>query len=125
LNPRLHSMNTQARVQRLEAGQALPLPSRRQGPVILSEGELLAQAPATWLGETVVVPPAVRLVAPAVLPAGSSCVFVAVHASTVVLPQRAPLFPVAQWRAAAVWVRRHLPRRIFHRGRRAQAGFAG
>ena len=125
MNPRLLSMNTQARVQRLEAGQALPLPSRNQGPAILSEGELLAQAPSYWLGETVVVPPPMRLVAPAVLPPGRSCSFVAVHASTVVLSERAPLFPVARWLAAAVWMRRHLRRRIFHGGRRPQTGFAG
>jgi hypothetical protein len=112
-------MNTQARVQRLEAGQALPLPSNNRSPAILSEGELLVQAPATWLGETLVVPPPVRLVAPAVLPSGRSCSFVAVHASTVVLPRPVPLFPFTRWLAAAAWLPRHLRRRVFHRERLA------
>ncbi|HEX7892209.1 MAG TPA: hypothetical protein VF522_22860 [Ramlibacter sp.] len=85
-------MNTQARVHRLQTGQALPVSRRSAGPVVLSEGELLVQEPASWLGGTVVVPPAVRFVAPAVLPAVLSGSAVAVRESTVVVQEPAPLF---------------------------------
>lgn len=94
-------MNTQARLQSLEAGQALALPRRGAGPAVLTRGEVLVQEPAQWLGGTVVVPPAVRFVAPAVLPATASGAVVAVRASTVVVPQAAPLFAVGRLLAVA------------------------
>jgi hypothetical protein len=91
-------MNTQVQMH-LQAGQAFTPPSRHDGPVILAEGELLAQAPADWLGGTVVVPPPVRLVAPAVVDPSSS--FVAVRASTLVVPQPVPLLTLPRWLVAA------------------------
>lgn len=98
-------MNTQAQVHRLEAGQALPLPRRSGGPAVLTEGELLMHEPARWLAGIVVLPAPVRLVAPALLPAGASRSFVAVRASTVVVQEAEPLFTPARLRAAARWIR--------------------
>lgn len=91
-------MNTQAQVHHLQSGQALPLPRRLAAPAVLAEGELLLQAPARWLGGTVVLPPPVRLVAPAVLPAEASGSVVAVRAAKVVVQEAEP--------ALAAWMRR-------------------
>lgn len=79
-------MNTQTRLQRLEPGQVLQLASRAGRPAVLSEGELLLQPAAQWLAGMVFVPPPLRLVAPAVLPQAEASSFVAVRASSVVLP---------------------------------------
>ena len=84
-------MNTQTQVHRLEAGQALALPRRVAGSAVLSEGELLVQAPARWLAGTVVLSAPVRLVAPAVLPTEPGCSVVAVRPSSVVVQEAAPL----------------------------------
>lgn len=93
-------MNTQAKVQRIEAGQALAFPRGAEG-LVLTQGELLLQEPAQWLGGTVIVPHAVRLVAPAVLPATSSGAVVALCASTVVVQEAAPRFAVGKLLPAA------------------------
>ena len=95
-------MNTQRHVHRLEAGQALPIPRRSGGPAVLTEGELVVQEPARWLAGTVVQPAAVRVVAPALLPA-SAASFVAVRPSCVVVQE----LPSAldKLRAAATWIR--------------------
>lgn len=98
-------MNTQARLHRLEAGQALPQVRRGAGPVVLAEGEVLVQEPARWLGGTVVVPAAVRLVAPAVLPSPDDCSVVAVQASAVLVPEAKPLLALRALRAASAWLR--------------------
>ena len=98
-------MNTQARLHRLEAGQALPQVRRGAGPVVLAEGEVLVQEPARWLGGTVVVAPAVRLVAPAVLPSADGCSVVAVHASSVLVPEAQPVLALRALRAASAWLR--------------------
>ena len=94
-------MNTQAKIIRLEAGQALALP--RRGKAVLTEGELRMQEPARWLAGMVVLPAPVRLGAPASLPASSSCSFVAVHACNVVVHQSDSVF--APLRTAASWLR--------------------
>ena len=103
-------MSTQTQVHRLEAGQALPLPRHGAGPAVLTEGEVVVQSPARWLGATVVLPAPVRLVAPAVLPDLPSCHVVAVRASSVVVQEAAPLLSSAgrQMRACAAWVRKML-----------------
>lgn len=93
-------MNTQAKVQRIEAGQALAFP-RHAGPVVLTQGEVLLQEPAQWLGGTVVVPRAVRLVAPAVLPVTTSGSIVAVRESMVTVQEAVALLPVGKLLAAA------------------------
>ena len=78
-------MNTQT--HRLQAGQALLLASRRAMPAVLVKGEVLVQAPAKWLGGSVVLAPVTRLRAPAVLPSDPSSSVVAVQASTVVVEE--------------------------------------
>ena len=98
-------MNTQTQVHRLEAGQALALPGRDAGQAVLSEGELLVQAPARWLAGTVVLAAPVRLVAPAVLRLEPSSSVVAVRPSSVVVQVAAPLLSFATLRAAAAWLR--------------------
>ena len=107
-------MNTQQQVHRLEAGQALPIPRRGGGPAVLTEGELVMQEPARWLAGTVVLPAAVRVVAPALLPScGPGGSFVAVGPSSVVVHEPAPLL-----RAAAAWIRGVLRRPGAHAARR-------
>ena len=113
-------MNTQARVQRLQSGQALQISRRSAGPVVLSQGELLVQAPASWLGGTVVLSPPVRFVAPAVLPAEASGSAVALRESTVVVHETARLFAPG---SMAAWIRRLWG--AFQHGRKAQGRFAG
>ena len=93
-------MNTQTQVHRLEAGQALALPRRVAGSAVLSEGELLVQAPARWLAGTVVLSAPVRLVAPAVLPTEPGCSVVAVRPSSVVVQEAAPLLSLRRLLAA-------------------------
>ncbi|NML44601.1 hypothetical protein HHL11_12615 [Ramlibacter sp. G-1-2-2] len=100
-------MNTQAQVQRLQAGESLPQSRFGAGPAILAEGELLVQAPAEWLAGTVVIPSPVRIVAPAVLgdlPPNASVM--AVGTAKVVVPQPAPLFPIAKWFRSANFLAR-------------------
>lgn len=80
-------MNTQTQVHRLEAGQALLVSSRSTKPAVLVKGEVLVQAPARWLGGSVVLSPATRLLAPAVLPSDPSASVVAVHESTVIVEE--------------------------------------
>lgn len=96
-------MNTQTHVHRLEAGQALA--RRSAGPAVLIQGELVVQEPARWLAGTVVLPPPVRLAAPAVLPCEPSTSFVAVSASCVVAQEAAPFLSIGRLRAAWTWFR--------------------
>ena len=113
-------MNTQTRVHRIETGQALPL----EGEVaVLTEGEVLVQAPPRWLAGQVFVPAAVRLVAPAVLPREPSTTVVAVRASSVSVRVAAPLFSRATLAAAWAWTRA-LPRQGKSRAQGAGAGIA-
>lgn len=112
-------MNTQATLQRIEAGQALAYPRRGAREIVLVQGEVLVQAPAQWLGGTVVVPRAVRLVAPAVLPGDSEASVVAVRASTLVVQESAPLFASSAILGAIRWLRRIAPRRLLSHARHA------
>ena len=61
-------MNTQNHVHALQAGQALALSELPEGRLVLVEGEVLVQGPASWIAGTVVVPAAMRLTAPAAVP---------------------------------------------------------
>lgn len=61
-------MNTQNDVHELQAGEALPLSGLADGRLFLVEGEVLVQGQAGWLAGTVVLPPVVRLTAPASIP---------------------------------------------------------
>jgi hypothetical protein len=97
-------MKTQAQLHRLETGQALSLPWNNAGPAVLTDGELLVQEPARWLAGSVVLPPPVRFVGPAVLPAGRFD-FVAVRPSSVLVHETAPLLSRKRLRAVAMWIR--------------------
>jgi len=92
-------MNTQTRIHRLEAGQALQLEPGDRSVAVLSEGELLLQPPAQWLAGTVVLPAPTRLHAPALVPADPSCSIVALRASSVVVRQ-----PAAAAAGALAWL---------------------
>ena len=61
-------MNTQKHVHELQAGQALALSELPEGRLVLVEGEVLVQGPASWIAGTVVVPTAMRFTAPSVVP---------------------------------------------------------
>ncbi len=98
-------MNTQSRLQRLEPGQALQQLHRGE-TAVLSQGEVLVQEPARWLGGTVVWPAPVRYAAPAVLPDLREACVTALHEATVVLQSPAPA-AVGDWLGAlARWRRR-------------------
>jgi hypothetical protein len=96
-------MNTQARVHRLQAGQALPLPGRTVATAVLAEGELWVQEPARWLAGSVVLSPPVRLTAPAVLPRGASVSFVAIGPARVIAQEVVPLLSRERLRAVVTW----------------------
>ncbi|MCD6076513.1 MAG: hypothetical protein K0R89_451 [Ramlibacter sp.] len=98
-------MNTQTHVRELQAGQALALDELPQGRFVLVEGEVLLQAPATWLAGTVVQPPAVRIAAPASLPAMEVGMLRATRDAKIVVEEAPGVLAVfsAWWsRAAAV-----------------------
>ena len=103
-------MNTQAQVRTLEAGEALQLPGRLAGPAVLAAGEVLVQAPASWLADRVVFAPPVRLVAPALLPTAPGCAVVAAREAKVVFHEAAPLVSVPALLAWARWMRVRLDR---------------
>lgn len=106
-------MNKQARLHRLQAGQALPLSDRTVGAAVLTEGEVWMQEPARWLAGSVVLPPPVRLTAPAVLPRGAATSYVAIRPSRVVAQEALPLLSREPLRTAIAWARSAL-RRALH-----------
>ena len=61
-------MNTQNDVQELQAGQVLALSGQPDGRLVLVEGEVLVQGPSAWIAGTVIVPPVMRITAPATVP---------------------------------------------------------
>ena len=73
-------MNTEDRSISLRAGQALEVDPHVPATLYLLEGELLAQPPAAWLAGRVVVAPARRIAAPAVLQAADVAAATAVGA---------------------------------------------
>ena len=81
-------MNTQPRSHTLPAGQAMLLPARAASAVLV-QGEVLLQAPTTWLAGRLVVPAPIRIAAPALLPADTAGTVFAVH-DAVVAVQEAP-----------------------------------
>lgn len=97
-------MNTQTHVHRLQAGQALALPTHGGGLAVLTEGELLVQKPARWLGGSAVMPTAMRIGAPAVLPAGAHYSFVASGPASVVVEGPTPSAIGRALRSAAAWM---------------------
>ena len=103
-------MNTQTEVHRLAAGQALLLPGRSRGHAVLTEGEAVFQAPARWLGGTVVLPAAVRLRAPAVLPQDVAGTLLATRSSSLLVHAVAALGLAGSLRDFAGWIRKVLGR---------------
>ncbi|MDB5912654.1 MAG: hypothetical protein JWP22_1329 [Ramlibacter sp.] len=94
-------MNTQLRSISLQSGEAMAVDRQACAMRYLVEGEVLVQACAEWLGDTVVVPPARRIAAPAVLP-GDSQAIVAIGAVRIAVA--CPVRPLEQlmtaWGAA-------------------------
>lgn len=60
-------MNTAYRSIPLQSGQSVAFDRHRPARLFLAEGEVLLQAPAEWLGGTLVLAPARRVAAPAEL----------------------------------------------------------
>jgi hypothetical protein len=78
LNSRLKPMNTTTTsFQTLRPGQALALPARLPKSLVLVEGEVLVQAPAQWLGGTLVLSKPVRFAAPQSLPVDDGAMIIA------------------------------------------------
>lgn len=67
LEPRLYAMNTRTHVHELQAGEAWAHSGSRRDRVVLVEGEVLLQSPATELAGITIVPQARRVTAPAML----------------------------------------------------------
>lgn len=84
-------MNTEDRSISLRSGQALVVDRFGSATLYLAEGELLLQAPATWLAGTVVIAPARRVLAPALLDAREIASAVAVGAVKVRVQRAAGL----------------------------------
>lgn len=83
--------NTNTRIHRLAAGQALAVDGKRNRATVLVEGEVMVQEPARWLANTFVVEAPRRVEAPARLPAGTSCAVVALSGSTILVEEEAGL----------------------------------
>jgi hypothetical protein len=94
-------MNTQTRSLRLLAGEAMLLP-RRAAQAVLTQGEVLVQPPARWLGGEVVLPKPVRLSAPALLPTEPSASVQAIGAAVVFVHEAPSLLSVLSSWAARV-----------------------
>ena len=73
--------------QTLQAGQALALPGRRPLSLVLVEGEVLAQAPAQWLGGELVLLPPKRVAAPLALDFEAGTAFTATARAKVAIEQ--------------------------------------
>jgi hypothetical protein len=85
-------MKTNYRTTTLQSGQALAIDRHRSGSLFLAEGEVLLQAPAAWLGNTVVLMPPRRVVAPAVLACAEVSSITALGAAKVHLEEAVTLF---------------------------------
>jgi hypothetical protein len=67
LNFKLAPMKTTYRTMALQSGQALAIDRHRPASLFVAEGEVLVQAPAAWLGGTVILAPPRRVAGPAAL----------------------------------------------------------
>lgn len=83
MNSKLPLMNTIHRSIPLQSGQALAVDRHRSARLVLTEGEVLLQAPAQWLGDTVVLMPPHRVVAPAALPSSDIHAITAIGAAKI------------------------------------------
>lgn len=78
MNSKLHPMNNTYRSIRLQSGQSLAVDRRRPARLFVTEGEVLLETPAAWLGGKVVLAPAWRVAAPAEL---NGAEITAIHAT--------------------------------------------
>lgn len=91
-------MNPICRSIPLQSGQALAVDRHRGAQLFVAEGEVLLQAPARWLGGTVVLAPPRRVAAPAALACAEIASLTALGAATVVIEEAAG--PVERLRQA-------------------------
>ena len=112
-------MNTQPRTLRLSAGQSLLLSSRIAGPPVLVQGEVLVQGPAQWLGGVVVVPTAVRVSGPALLPGDGAASVVAVRDAVVLVQERPAVVALFSSFLARLRLRRYAAMPVFGADRHA------
>ena len=84
-------MKTTYRTMKLQSGQALAIDRHRPGSLLVAEGEVLVQAPANWLGGTVVLPTARRAVAPAALACSEIASITAIGSAKIHLEEAASL----------------------------------
>ena len=82
----------------LQPGQSLAIDRHAATRVLVTEGEVLVQAPAQWLGETVLFTPPRRVVAPAALTGGTILSLIAVGAAKIQVEQVAS--PLAKLKGA-------------------------
>ena len=84
-------MKTTYRTMTLQSGQALAIDRHRPASVFVAEGEVLVQAPANWLGGTVVLPAPRRAVAPAALTGSEIASITAIGSAKIHLEEEASL----------------------------------
>lgn len=80
-------MNPTCRSIPLQSGQALAVDRHRGAQLFVAEGEVLLQAPARWLGGTVVLAPPRRVAAPAALACAEIASLTALGAAKVVIEE--------------------------------------
>lgn len=84
-------MKTTYRTMTLQSGQALAIDRHRPASLFVAEGEVLVQAPANWLGGTVVLPAPRRAVAPAALACSEIASITAIGSAKIHLEEAASL----------------------------------
>jgi hypothetical protein len=92
----------------LQPGQALAPDRHASGWLVVAEGEVLVQAPARWLGETLVLAPPRRVAAPAAIACSEVASLAALGTAKVHLEEAAGVFgrlraAWTQWRPAWGW----------------------
>ena len=85
-------MNTQNHAHELQAGQVLALSGQPDGRLVLVEGEVLVQGPSSWIAGTVIVPPVLRITAPACVPLSELASLRATGRARLVIEQAPSLF---------------------------------
>ena len=101
-------MKTNHRSIPLQSGQAMAVDRHGSAKLFVTEGEVLLQAPAQWLGNTVVVAPPRRVAAPAALDCGEIASITAVGAAKIQVEETpGPLETLkSAWNAVRfAWVR--------------------
>lgn len=91
MNSKLALMKTPYRTIALQSGQALAIDRDRSASLYIAKGEVLLQAPAAWLADTVILPPPRRVVGPATLACTEIASITAVGAATIHLDEAVSL----------------------------------